>query len=333
MTETSPGATPNTRGVIAASPGGPEALTLVQQRTPQLNPNEVLIKVAAAGVNRADVLQRQGRYPPPRGAGPVLGLEVSGAIASAGAAVAEWTVGDQACALLAGGGYADYVAVDAGSVLPVPKGVSLQHAGALPEAAFTVWTNVVERGGLTAGETLLVHGGASGIGTAAIQIGTALGARVFATAGSDEKCALCAELGAVRAINYRTEEFEEIMRRVGGADVVLDMVGGRYVQKNISTLKTDGRLVNIAFMSGSRVEIDLMRVMLKRLTLTGSTLRAQPVAEKARLAAQVRAHVWPMIESGAYRPVIDSVFPLEEMSAAHQRMESGEHAGKILLTP
>ncbi len=319
------------RAVVAPSPGGPEALVLAERPVPAPGPGQALIRVAAAGVNRPDVIQREGKYPPPPGAPDVLGLEVSGHVAALGAGVTGLAEGDPVCALLPGGGYADYALADSGSVLPVPGGVSVRDAAGLPETVFTVWTNVFERGALKPGETLLVHGGASGIGTTAIQIAHALGARVFATAGTDEKCRLCERLGAERGINYRTEDFTAALREAGGADVVLDMVGGAYIQRNLDLLREDGRLVQIAFLDGARAELDLMRLMLRRLTITGSTLRVRPDAEKARLAAAVQAYVWPLIEQGAVRPVIDSVFPLNQAAAAHRRLDDPAHAGKILL--
>ncbi len=319
------------RAVTAPEPGGPDALKLIDRPVPKPGEGEVLIRVAAAGVNRPDAIQREGKYPPPPGAPDILGLEVSGHVAALGPNVAGLSEGDAVCALLSGGGYADYAVAHAGSVLPAPDGVSLLHAAGLPETVFTVWTNVFERGRLAAGETLLVHGGASGIGTTAIQLAAAHGARILATAGTDEKCRACERLGAARGINYRTEDFSEIVRAEGGADVVLDMVGAPYTQRNLDVLKDDGRLVQIAFLQGSKTELDLMRLMLKRLTLTGSTLRARPAGEKARLAAAVRENVWPLISGGAFAPVVDSVFPLAEAADAHRRLDAPDHAGKILL--
>ncbi len=321
------------RAIFAPEPGGPAALQRQDVPRPEPGPGQVRFKVTAAGVNRPDIIQRQGLYPPPPGAPASLGLEASGVIDAVGAGVDMWGQGDDVCALLHGGGYADWALAEAAHCLPIPKGVSLRDAAGLPETVLTVWANVFEAGALQPGETLLVHGGASGIGTTAIQMAKAQGARVFATAGSDEKCALCQRLGADTAINYRTDDFGAILQAAGGADVILDMVGGDYVQNNIDSLRAGGRLISIAFLTGSRVTIDLMRVMLKRLTLTGSTLRSRPDAEKARLGAAVRQHVWPWIEAGAVAPVIDSVFTLEDAAAAHERMESGGHAGKILLTP
>ncbi len=320
------------RAITAPDPGGPDALVLEERPIPEPEPGQVLIKVTAAGVNRPDVIQRQGFYPPPEGASDVLGLEVSGHIAALGEGVTDFAEGDAVAALLGGGGYADYAVAEAGSVLPAPDALDLRDAAGAPETAFTVWANVFERAQLAQGETLLVHGGASGIGTTAIQIAAARGGRVFATAGTDEKTALCETLGAKRGIQYREEDFEAVLKEAGGADVVLDMVGGDYVQKNLNVLKADGRLVQIAYLKGSKVELDLMRLMLKRLTLTGSTLRARPTAEKARLAKEVLTHVWPLIADGRYRPVIDSVFALEDAPKAHQRLDDPDHAGKILLT-
>ncbi len=325
---------PNTtRAVRAREPGGPDVLELVQSPLPALGPAGVLIKVVAAGVNRPDLVQREGRYPPPPGAPETLGLEVSGHVAALGPNATGLAVGDAVCALLPGGGYAEFAVADNGSVLPAPARVSLRDSAGLPETVFTVWTNVFERGGLQAGETFLVHGGASGIGTTAIQMAAAHGARVLATAGSEEKCAVCESLGAARAINYRTEDFLEAVKADGGADVILDMVGGGYTARNLTALKPDGRLVQIAFLDGAKAEINLSKIMLKRLTLTGSTLRARPDADKARIAAAVRAAVWPWIEAGRLAPVIDSVFPLDQAAQAHRRLESGDHAGKILLVP
>ena len=318
--------------VEIAAPGGPEVLRLAERALPEPAPGEVLIAVAAAGVNHADLLQRRGRYPPPPGASDVPGLEVAGTVARLGQGIDGLRVGDSVCALLAGGGYADYCAVPAGQVLPVPEGLDTIAAAALPEAVFTVWTNLIDRARLAAGERLLVHGGTSGIGVTAIQLARALGARVFATAGTAEKCAVCERLGAERAIDYRKADFvAEIAASTGEVDVILDMVGGDYLARNLELLATEGRLVQIAFMAGAKVEVDLMAVMRKRLTITGSTLRARPVEDKAAIARAVRARVWPLIEAGAIVPVIDSVFPLAEAAQAHRRMEAGGHVGKIVL--
>jgi putative PIG3 family NAD(P)H quinone oxidoreductase len=319
------------RGVRAPVPGGPEALKLgkIASRPPRAG--EVLIRVAAAGVNRPDVFQRRGLYPPPEGASDVLGLEVAGHVEEAGAE-SGFAVGDAVCALVQGGGYATHVVADAGAVLPIPNGLSMIEAAGLPETVFTVWANVFEDGGLQPGETLLVHGGASGIGTTAIQMAKAHGATVLATAGSPEKVALCERLGAARGIDYRREDFVAVVKERGGADVVLDMVGAPYVAKNLAALKPGGRLVLIAFLQGSKAEVDFMDVMRKRLTITGSTMRPRPPEEKRRLRDEILAHVWPWIEAGRLKPVIDSTFPLERVGEAHARIDSGEHAGKIILT-
>ena len=312
-------------------PGGPEVLTPADRPVPEPGHGEVLIEVAYAGVNRPDALQRAGAYAPPPGASDLPGLEAAGRIAALGVGVAGWSVGDEVCALLPGGGYADYVVTPAAHCLPVPAGMSLREAACLPETVFTVWSNVVMRGGLTAGEVFLVHGGSSGIGTTAIQIASALGARVFATAGSAEKCAACEQLGAERAINYRDEDFVEVLRAAGGADLILDMVGGDYIPRNVRALKTDGRLVQIAFLGGPKVELNFAQVMTRRLTITGSTLRPQSDLAKARIAEAVRTHVWPMIAAGRMRPVMDQEFPLVDAAKAHARMEGSAHIGKIVL--
>jgi putative PIG3 family NAD(P)H quinone oxidoreductase len=311
---------------------GEAPLKLAETPVPTPGESEILIRVAAAGVNRPDLLQRAGRYPPPPGAPETLGLEVSGEVAAAGPGVRRWKPGDKVTALLAGGGYAEYALAHEGSALPIPKGLSMAEAAALPETVFTVWANVFESGALKAGEALLVHGGASGIGTTAIQMAAAHGARVFATAGDDAKCRLCEKLGAARGINYRTQDFESIVREAGGADVILDMVGAPYLAKNINAAKPLGRIVMIAQLEGAQAEINLMLIMLKRLTLTGSTLRSRAVDEKARIAREVERVVWPWIEAGKIKPVIDSTFPLAEAEAAHARIQSGAHAGKIVLT-
>lgn len=314
---------------IIHGPGTPLSLAVVAR--PEPGAGEVLIKVAAAGVNRPDLMQRAGLYPPPPGAPETLGLEVAGVVEAIGPGVTRWHEGDEVCALLAGGGYATFAIAHEGSVLPVPRGLSMIEAAALPEAVFTVWANVFEAGALKPKETLLVHGGASGIGTTAIQMAKAHGARVFATAGDDAKCALCAKLGVDRAINYKNEDFEAILRDSGGADIVLDMVGGPYVQKNLNLLNDGGRCVMIAFLQGPQAEVNLMRLMLKRLTLTGSTLRSRAKEEKARIAREVERMVWPWIEAGKLKPVIDSTFPLADAEAAHTRLQSGAHAGKVVL--
>lgn len=321
---------PQTMQRVAHAPDKP--LTLVQDDVPRPGPNEVLIRVAAAGVNRPDLTQRAGQYPPPPGASQILGLEAAGEIVEVGAGVSRWHVGDQVTALLAGGGYAEFVTAHEGALLPIPKGLSLIEAAALPETVMTVWANVFETAALQPGETLLVHGGASGIGTTAIQMAKAHGARVLVTAGDDAKCKACEKLGADRAINYRTEDFETVARDLGGADVVLDMVGGPYVQKNLNLLNDRGRCVLIAFLQGPQAEVNLIRLMLKRLTLTGSTLRSRSVEEKARIAHEVERVVWPWVEAGRVKPLIDSTFSLNEAEAAHARLQAGAHIGKIVLT-
>ena len=321
--------------VEIAHPGGPEVLRPVSRPTPAPAPREVLIAVAAAGVNRPDILQRQGQYPPPPGASDIPGLEVAGRVVGRGKDVGEWHDGDAVCALVAGGGYAEYCAAPAVQCLPLPSGIDLVQAAALPEAVFTVWTNVFERGRLSAGETLLVHGGASGIGTTAIQMAQARGVRVFATAGTPDKCAACERLGAERAIDYRREDFAAVVREMTagrGVDVILDMVGGDYLPRNVASLAADGRLVQIAFLRGSRAEIDLVPILHRRLTLTGSTLRARSIEEKGRLARAVHANVWPLIEKGQVRPVIQAAFALDAAAEAHRALEAGAHVGKIVLT-
>jgi putative PIG3 family NAD(P)H quinone oxidoreductase len=316
--------------LISHAPGAP--LQMSEAPIPVPSDGQILIKVAAAGMNRPDLLQREGRYPPPPGAPDTLGLEVAGVVEAVGAGVTRWKVGDQVCALLAGGGYAEYALAYEGSALPAPKGLSLTEAACLPETVFTVWANVFESGALKPGETILIHGGSSGIGTTAIQMAKAHGARVFITAGSADKCAACEKLGADRAINYKTEDFEAIVRDAGGADVILDMVGAPYLAKNINAAKPLARIVSIAQLEGATAEINLMLVMLKRLTLTGSTLRSRAVAEKARIAAEVERHVWPWIEAGKLKPVIDSTFPLADAETAMNRLASSAHIGKIVLT-
>ncbi len=314
--------------------GGPEVLKPATRPLTPPRAGEVLIKVAAAGVNRPDMIQRQGLYPPPPGASDIPGLEIAGAVVALGDGVDGWSTGDAACALVTGGGYAEYCAAPAAQCLPPPEGLSLIAAAALPETLFTVWSNVFDRAGLKQGESFLVHGGTSGIGTTAIQLAKAFGARVFATAGSDEKCAACLDLGADRAINYNDEDFVQAVKdETGGkgADVILDMVGGDYVARNISALAADGRMVSIAFLKGAKVEVNLMPVMLKRLTLTGSTLRARSVAFKAAIAQRLREKVWPLIETGRIKPVIHATFPLARAADAHRLMESSAHIGKIVL--
>ena len=315
--------------------GPPEVLLPAEMDVPAPGKGEVLIKVAAAGVNRPDVIQRTGHYPPPPGASDVLGLEVAGVVVGMGEGVTEPALGEQVCALVISGGYAEYCVAPAALCLPVPAPLSLIEAAGLPETCFTVWTNVFERGRLQAGESFLVHGGTSGIGTTAIPLARALGARVFATAGSAEKCQVCRDLGAEIAINHRSEDFVAVVKAATGrrgVDVILDMVGGDYIQRNISALAPDGRLVQIAFLKGSKAELDLMPVMLKRLTVTGSTLRARPVAEKASIAAALKAKVWPLLEAGQLKPVIHTTLPLAQAAEAHRLMESNRHIGKIILT-
>jgi NADPH2:quinone reductase len=315
-------------------PGGPEVLVEAVRPRPEPAAGEVLIKVAAAGVNRPDVFQRLGRYPPPPGASDIPGLEVAGTIETLGAGVQDWRVGDLVCALVAGGGYAEYCAAPAPQCLPVPRGLDPIAAAAIPETFFTVWHNVFERGRLQPGESLLVHGGSSGIGTTAIQLARAHGARVFATAGSVEKCAACERLGAERAINYRDADFVAVVRELTagrGVDVVLDMVGGAYFTRNIEALAVEGRLVEIATLQGVTAELNIQTVMQRRLTITGSTLRARPVADKGAIAAALRRHVWPLLEAGAVRPVVHATFPLREAAEAHRVMESSTHIGKLVL--
>ena len=314
-----------------AQPGAPDVLRPVSVPVPVPGHGQIVIRIAYAGVNRPDALQRAGLYNPPANASPLPGLECAGHVAAVGAGVTRWKVGDAVCALLPGGGYAEYAVTQADHALPVPAGLSLKEAACLPETCFTVWTNVVMRAGLRAGERFLVHGGSSGIGTTAIQIARALGARVFATAGTDEKCDTCLRLGAERAINYQKADFVTEMRAVGGADVILDMVGGSYVPRNIKALADDGRLVQIAFLTGAKVELNFAEVMTRRLTITGSTLRPQSDLAKAQLAAAVEAHVWPMIARGAFRPVMDNEYALNDAPAAHWRIESPGHIGKIVL--
>lgn len=323
--------TDSMRAVEISEPGGPEVLRLTDRPVPVAGHGEVVIRVAWAGVNRPDALQRAGSYAPPKGASDLPGLEASGEVVSVGPGVSWPAIGDSVCALLPGGGYAEYVATPAAHCLPVPEGMALREAACLPETFFTVWSNIFQRGGLQAGERFLVHGGSSGIGTTAIQLASAFGARVFATAGSAEKCAACTALGAERAINYREEDFVAVLRAEGGADVILDMVGGDYVARNLKTLAEDGRLVQIAFLQGPKMELNLAPLMMRRLTLTGSTLRPQSVAAKAAIAAELRAHVWPLLDAGRIAPVMDSTYPLAEAAAAHARMESSEHIGKIVL--
>ncbi len=316
-------------------PGGPEVLVPAERPLPRPGPGDVLVQVAAAGVNRPDVLQRQGAYSPPPGTTDIPGLEIAGRIVALGQGVEGFQVGEAVTALVAGGGYAEYCAAPAPQCLPVPRGLGLVEAAAIPETFFTVWTNVFERARLSPGESLLVHGGSSGIGTTAIQLGRAFGARVFATAGSAEKCAACVKLGAERAIDYRREDFVAVLSDVTegrGVDVILDMVGGDYTSRNLKALAVEGRLVQIAFLKGSTVELNLLPLMTKRLTITGSTLRPRSVAEKGAIARALADRVWPLIEAGRVRPVLHATFPLREAAAAHRLMESSAHIGKIVLT-
>jgi putative PIG3 family NAD(P)H quinone oxidoreductase len=315
-------------------PGQPDVLKPVERPDPVPGPGDVLIKVAAAGINRPDVMQRRGRYPPPPGASDIPGLEVSGTIAAVGDGVSDWRVGNPVCALLAGGGYATLAVAPAPQCLPVPTGVDLTAAAAIPETFFTVWTNVFDRGRLKAGETALIHGGSSGIGTTAIQLAVARGARVFATAGSDAKCRACEKLGAARAINYRQDDFVEMTKQLTGGrgvDLILDMVGGDYVSRNLSALALEGRLVQIGLMGGEAAPVDFRRILGQRLTLTGSTLRPRSVAEKGQIAAALLQEVWPLLDEGRVKPIIYRTFPLAEAAAAHRLMESSEHIGKIVL--
>lgn len=314
--------------------GGPEVIRIEDAPVPRPGPGQVLIEVAAAGVNRPDCIQRAGAYPPPPGASDIPGLEVSGRVVSLGEGVTSLKVGDEICALLSSGGYAEYCIAEEALCLPVPGPLSLLEAAGVPETSFTVYDNVFTRGGLKAGEAFLVHGGSSGIGSTAIQLAKAAGATVYATAGSPEKCAFCRSLGADVAIDYRAQDFVEEIRRLTdkrGVDVILDMVGGSYIARNISVLAVEGRLVQIAFLQSSKAEIDFRHIMVRRLTVTGSTLRPRSVALKAVIADGLRQNVWPLLEAGAVRPVIHATFPLEETRAAHELMESSAHQGKILL--
>lgn len=317
-------------------PGPPEVLQPTRRPVSPPGPGELLLRVAAAGVNRPDLLQREGRYPPPPGTTDIPGLEVAGTVMALGEGVTAWSVGDQACALVSGGGYAEYCVAPAPQCLPVPKGLTPVQAAALPETFFTVWTNVFERGRLARGETLLVHGGASGIGTTAIQLGRAFGARVLATAGTAEKCAACERLGAERAVNYREEDFVGAARDTTegrGVDVILDMVAGSYVPRNIECLAREGRLVVIALLGGTKGEVDFRLVLQRWLTITGSTLRPRSAEEKGRIARALAAKVWPLLESGEVAPVIHATFPLAEAADAHRLLESGTHIGKVVLIP
>jgi putative PIG3 family NAD(P)H quinone oxidoreductase len=321
-------------GVVMSEPGGPEVMSWQEVPDPVAGAGEVVLDVAATAVNRPDLLQRQGHYPPPPGAPELLGLECSGTVAAVGDGVSEWSVGDQACALLAGGGYAERVAVPAGQLLPVPRGIELITAASLPEVFCTVWANVFMIAALQPGEVFLVHGGSGGIGTAAIQLGSAVGATVAVTAGSAEKLDRCRQLGATILINYRTEAFEEVLRDATGghgADVILDVIGAKYLSRNLAALATSGRLLVIGLQGGRRAELDLGALLSKRAAIIATTLRWRSVAEKATIVAAVREHVWPLLESGDVRPVVDRVLPIVEVAEAHRVVEAGEHVGKVVL--
>jgi putative PIG3 family NAD(P)H quinone oxidoreductase len=320
--------------LIEGKGGGPEVLKAGSRPVPRPGQGEILVKVAAAGVNRPDVLQRTGNYPPPPGASDIPGLEIAGEVVEVGAGVTRFKAGDRLCALVTGGGYAEYCICDERAALPYPDGYDAVQAASLPETFFTVWQNVFLRGGLTAGENFLVHGGTSGIGTTAIQLAKAFGATVYATAGSAEKCAACEKLGAARAINYREEDFVAVLKKEAGRgiDLTLDMVGGDYVERNIQVAAEDGRIHQIAFQTGSKVTVDLMRLMLKRVTLSGSTLRPRTMEVKGKIAQGLQEQVWPLLAKGQVKPVIDSTFPLDQASEAHRRMETNAHIGKIILT-
>ena len=323
------------RAVEIKQPGGPEVLVPAKRPVPKPGKDEVLIRVAAAGVNRPDVLQRQGNYTPPPGASDLPGLEVAGEVVAVGPETPRWRVGDRVTALVAGGGYAEFCAAPGPQCLPIPGSLSDTEAAALPETFFTVWTNVFERGRLKAGESFLVHGGSSGIGTTAIQLASRFGARVFTTAGSDDKCSKCNELGASVAINYRTQDFVEVIAHETakkGVDVILDMVGGDYINRNLASLAAEGRLVHIAFLKGAKAEVNFASLMVKRQTITGSTLRPQSVAAKSAIARALEEKVWPLIAAGEVRPLIHATFPLEQAAEAHRLMESSAHLGKIVLT-
>jgi NADPH2:quinone reductase len=319
------------RAVEISRFGGPEVLAPTEREVPAPRHGELLVRIAWAGVNRPDALQRAGSYAPPAGASDLPGLEAAGHVAAKGPGAVGWEIGDTVTALLPGGGYAEYAVTPAAHALPVPAGLGLREAACLPETFFTVWSNVFQRGGLAAGERVLIHGGTSGIGTTAIQLARHFGARVFATAGSDEKCAACVELGAERAINYRDEDFVGVLRAEGGADLILDMVGGEYIARNIRALADDGRLVQIAFLGGADVAFIMAEVMVRRLTVTGSTLRPQSDGAKARIAEALRADVWPLLAAGRIAPVMDRAFALADAAEAHRRMEASAHIGKIAL--
>ncbi|HEX6325371.1 MAG TPA: NAD(P)H-quinone oxidoreductase [Jiangellaceae bacterium] len=321
--------------VVVSEPGGPEVMSWQEVPDPVAGAGEVLLEVAATAVNRPDLLQRQGHYPPPPGASELLGLECSGTVAAVGAGVSEWSVGDRACALLAGGGYAERVAAPAGQLLPVPRGIDLISAAALPEVFCTVWSNAFMIAALQRGDVFLVHGGSGGIGTAAIQLGSAVGATVAVTAGSAERLDRCRQLGATILINYRTEAFEEVVRDATGghgADVILDVIGAKYLSRNLAALATSGRLLVIGLQGGQRAELDLSALLSKRAAIIATTLRWRSVAEKATIVAAVREHVWPLLESGDVRPVVDRVLPIVEVAEAHRVVEAGGHVGKVVLT-
>ncbi|MGH8689139.1 MAG: NAD(P)H-quinone oxidoreductase [Burkholderiales bacterium] len=323
------------RAIQIEKPGGPEVLRRTERATPEPKSHEILVKVAAAGVNRPDVLQRQGLYPVPPDASDLPGLEIAGEVVARGTAVTQWKAGDKVCALTHGGGYAEYCVTPGVQALPVPKGLSMTEAASLPETFFTVWGNVFERGRLAVGESILVQGGTSGIGVTAIQMAKAMGSRVFATAGSDDKCAACVKLGAEAAFNYKTQDFVAGVKQATGGkgvDVILDMAAGDFVAKEVKALADDGRLVFIAHLRGAKADLDVNEVMRRRLTLTGSTLRPRPVAFKGAVAASLRARIWPLIEDGRIRPVIYRTFPLEQAAEAHRLMETNAHIGKIVLT-
>ena len=319
------------RAIEISEPGGPDVLREVERPIPKAGHGEVIIRVAYAGVNRPDALQRAGSYAPPKGASDLPGLEAAGEVVEVGAGVTHIDVGQNVCALLPGGGYAEYVATPAAHCLPVPTGMNLRQAACLPETFFTVWSNVFMRGGLQGGERFLVHGGSSGIGTTAIQLANHFGARVFATAGSEEKCQACRDLGAEVALNYKETDFVDVLKAEGRANLILDMVGGSYIPRNVRALADDGRLVQIAFLEGPKVELNFAVMMMRRLTITGSTLRPQSDAAKAEIARQLREKVWPLLDAGRISPVLDQEFALEDASKAHARMESSAHIGKIAL--
>ena len=323
------------KAIIITQPGAPEVLQLAERPKPTFTADEVLVKVSAAGVNRPDVFQRKGNYPPPAGAPQdIPGLEIAGTVVEVGANITRWKVGDKVCALVIGGGYAEYCNVPAGQCLPIPENLSFIEAASLPETFFTVWSNVFDRGHLQKGESLLVHGGSSGIGVAAIQIAKALGCTVYATAGSDEKCKFCEEFGAAKAINYKTENFADVIKQLThnkGVDVILDMIGGDYTAPNLQSLADDGRLVFINTMKGKDVNIDLSIVMRKRLTITGSMLRSREISFKVAIAQNLEKNIWPLLKSGEIKPIIYKVFPADQAAVAHRLMESSEHIGKIVL--